>query len=81
MPVFQILLPTRVNEVLDLIELSSHKDSLVGNLSNGQKARVSLGIALLPAPEILVLDEPTVGLDPLLRKRLWSVFGNLSSDR
>ncbi len=71
---------TRVNEVLDLIELSSHKDSLTGNLSNGQKARVSLGIALLPDPEVLVLDEPTVGLDPLLRERLWSVFGNLSSE-
>ncbi len=71
---------TRVNEVLDLVELSSHKDSLVGNLSNGQKARVSLGIALLPSPEILILDEPTVGLDPLLRERLWSVFENLSSD-
>ena len=70
----------RVNEVLDLVELSSHKDSLVGNLSNGQKARVSLGIALLPDPEVLVLDEPTVGLDPLLRERLWSVFGNLSSE-
>ena len=70
----------RVNEVLDLVELSSHKDSLVGNLSNGQKARVSLGIALLSSPEILILDEPTVGLDPLLRGRLWSVFENLSSD-
>lgn len=70
----------QVLQVLDQVQLSDYKHRLVKNLSGGQQARVSLGIALLGDPTVLVLDEPTVGLDPLLRRDLWNLFGQLAQN-
>jgi len=69
---------TRTDEVLQTVQLGGHADRPVRNLSGGQRARVSLGTALLGKPDVLVLDEPTVGLDPVLREDLWGTFRGLA---
>jgi len=69
---------SRIGEILDTVQLAGHADRPVANLSGGQRARVSLGTALLGEPDVLVLDEPTVGLDPLLREDLWRSFRGLA---
>ena len=60
------------------VGLGDRLDSLAGRLSGGQRSRVSLAVALLTTPEVLVLDEPTVGLDPVLRRQLWDTFDELA---
>ena len=72
--------PRRVAEVVETVDLRGEQDRLVGRLSGGQRARVSLATALLAEPDVLVLDEPTVGLDPLLRRELWELFHSLAAD-
>jgi ABC-2 type transport system ATP-binding protein len=69
-----------VDRVVEQVGLTSHVNSVTGRLSGGQEARVSLAAALLGTPELLVLDEPTVGLDPVLRRDLWDLFTRLADD-
>ena len=69
-----------IDSVIERTHLGSVADRLAGSLSGGQRGRVSLAAALLGAPEVLVLDEPTVGLDPVLRVELWEMFHRLAAD-
>jgi ABC-2 type transport system ATP-binding protein len=69
----------RVDEVLATVDLARAADQLTSSLSGGQRARVSLATALLSDPDLLVLDEPTVGLDPVLRRDLWETFAGLAA--
>jgi ABC-2 type transport system ATP-binding protein len=71
---------SQVAQVLAHVSLTDAADQRVDTLSGGQEARVSLATALLGDPEVLVLDEPTVGLDPVLRRDLWTLFRRLADD-
>jgi ABC-2 type transport system ATP-binding protein len=70
--------PGEVDRCLEAVDLGAARDQVVSRLSGGQRSRVSLAVALLGSPELLVLDEPTVGLDPVLRRDLWAMFHQLA---
>lgn len=70
---------SRIDAVTDAVALGGHRPQLVRDLSGGERARVSLATALLNDPPVLVLDEPTVGQDPRLRRDLWAVFHRLAA--
>lgn len=67
-------LKSRALEVLKLVELDGDANKKVINYSGGMKKRLSLAVALLHSPNLLILDEPTVGIDPILRKKIWDEF-------
>ncbi len=68
-----------VTDAIEAVGLGGQAGAMVQRLSGGQLSRVSLATALLGEPEVLVLDEPTVGLDPVLRRDLWSMFARLAA--
>ena len=70
----------RIDEVIALVDLADRADSLVGTLSGGMKQRTSLACALVHRPALLLLDEPTVGVDPQLRVQFWTYFRQLNAE-
>jgi ABC-2 type transport system ATP-binding protein len=69
---------TEEDRSIEAVDLAPYRDAVVGRLSGGQRSRASLAVALLGTPDLLVLDEPTVGLDPVLRRDLWRLFHELA---
>ena len=67
-----------VDEIIELVDLGKNRKQLASSLSGGERARLALATALLGNPELLILDEPTVGLDPVLRVELWALFHRLA---
>ncbi|GGN81423.1 multidrug ABC transporter ATP-binding protein [Actinoplanes lobatus] len=68
------------DEAVEAVGLTAARGQLVANLSGGQRSRASLACAIVSRPELLVLDEPTVGQDPVLRDELWDHFRRLAAD-
>lgn len=74
-------LKSLVEDILKTVDMLPQQRQLVKQLSSGQKQRVSLAVALIGTPKLMVLDEPTVGLDPVLREQLWELFRRLAGAR
>jgi len=70
----------RVNEIINIVGLEEKRSSYVVNLSGGQRQRLAIGISLLNNPAILLLDEPTTGLDPNARREIWDILQNLKAE-
>jgi ABC-2 type transport system ATP-binding protein len=70
----------RLKELLELVELTGHEDKLVRNISGGMQRRLSLAASLIHNPELLFLDEPTAGIDPVLRRKFWDYFQQLQDE-
>lgn len=73
------LIATRVSNLMEKLELNKYKDFEINALSGGTKQRVLIARALMHNPEIVILDEPTVGLDPDIRRKLWTIIKDLKS--
>ncbi len=70
----------RLNELLDFVELSKHKSKLVRDLSGGMRRRLSLAATLVQDPDLIFLDEPTAGIDPVLRNKFWDQFNQIKHE-
>ena len=77
---FYSLEKSRIDEVLQLINLEEKRKTWVVNLSGGQRQRLALGLAILNRPEVLLLDEPTTGLDPTARREIWEILLRLKKE-
>lgn len=70
----------RLDELLEFVELSEHRSKLVSNISGGMKRRLSLAATLVHQPQLIFLDEPTAGIDPILRRKFWDYFKLLQQE-
>jgi len=70
----------RIRRVLEIVQLEDFEDKLAGELSGGLKQRLALACSLVHEPELLILDEPTAGIDPTLRKAFWRYFRDLNKE-
>ncbi len=69
----------RISELLEMVDLTEHRHRLAGDLSGGMYQRLSLACTLIHEPDLLLLDEPTVGVDPRLRQTFWDYFNRLAA--